>query len=80
MDVDRTDDLLPSEFTCPILQGDFLTWTVRDLTRSWGEGGRAWFNVYVGFHMLSQEANGLCATQDLLPHAWHRGIEPKMAR
>ena len=50
MEVSRRKDIMPTDFTKPCLQGDFLDWAVRDLTRSWGEGGRAWFNMYVGLY------------------------------
>ena len=42
MELSRQQDAMPADFTSPCLQGNFLDWAVRDLTHSWGEGGRAW--------------------------------------
>ena len=47
LEVSRQQNVTPTDFTNPCLQGDFLDWTVRDLAHSWGEGERTWFNVYV---------------------------------
>ena len=44
MEVERQEDVMPSDFTSPTLLGNFLDWTVS----SWDEGERAWFNMYVG--------------------------------
>ena len=50
-DLNRQEDIMPSDFTNPALLGDFLDWTVRDLSRSWSDGERAWFNMYVGLYL-----------------------------
>ena len=49
------DDPLPTAFTSPTVQGDCPKWMLRDLTRLWGEGGRAWFNVYVGLYLYEPD-------------------------
>ena len=51
MELSRREDIMPTDFTNPCLQGDFLDWTVRDLTHSWGEGEQPWFNMYVGLYL-----------------------------
>ena len=47
-DLSCQEDIVPSDFTNPALLGDFLDWTVRDLSQSWDDGERTWFNMYVG--------------------------------
>ena len=55
MELDRQEDVMPTDFTSPKLLGDFLDWTVKDLTRSWDEGEIVWFNMHVGLYLYEPD-------------------------